>query len=45
MESLREKEYYKKKIIEMVEKIENPESLKRIYQLAEYIYVNKKEKG
>ena len=42
--SLREKEYYKEKIIEMVGKIENPIFLKRIYQLSEYLYIHKKEK-
>lgn len=31
MGSLREKEYYKSKIIEMVEKIENPAILIKIY--------------
>lgn len=43
-ESLREKNYYKDKIIELVEKIENPAILRRIYQLAEYLYIHKKEK-
>lgn len=38
-----EKEYYRQKIIEMVEKIQNIEFLKRIYRLAEYLYINKKE--
>lgn len=37
-------EYYKDKIIEMMEKIENPRFLKRIYQLTEYLYIHKKEK-
>ena len=34
---------YKQKIIELIEKIENQEVLKRIYQLAEYLYIHKKE--
>lgn len=38
MDNLREKEYYKEKIIELVEKIENPEYLFKIYHyiLAKY---------
>ena len=39
-----EKEYYKKKIIEMLEKIENLAFLKRIYELSEYLYIHKEEK-
>lgn len=38
-----EKEYYQQKTIEMVEKIQNLEFLKRIYRLVEYLYINKKE--
>lgn len=38
------KEFYKQKITELVEKIENPAILKRIYQLAEYLYIHKQEK-
>lgn len=38
------KEEYRKKIIEMVEKIENVAILKRIYKLTEYLYIHKKEK-
>ena len=44
MENLKEKTYYKDKIVEMVGKIENPIFLKRIYQLSEYLYIHKKEK-
>lgn len=32
-ENLREKNYYKEKIIELVEKIENPEFLEFLYQM------------
>ncbi len=32
-ENLREKNYYKDKIIELVEKIENPEFLEFLYQM------------
>ena len=32
---------YRRKIIEMVEKIENLEFLERIYRLAEYLYIHK----
>lgn len=32
-EKLREKEYYKQKITELVEKIENPEFLEFLYQM------------
>lgn len=39
-----EKKYYKEKITELVEKIENPAILRRIYQLAEYLYIHKEEK-
>lgn len=38
-----DKDYYKEKIIEMVEVIENPQTLKRIYQLTEYLYIHKKK--
>lgn len=34
-------EEYKKKIIEMVEKIQDISLLKRIYKLAEYLYIKK----
>lgn len=34
MENLREKDYYRQKIIEMVEKIENPAVLASIYSFA-----------
>lgn len=37
-------ESYRKEIIKMVEKIENPAILRRIYQLAEYLYIHKEEK-
>lgn len=43
-EIFREKNYYKKKITELVEKIENLAILRRIYQLAEYLYIHKEEK-
>ena len=33
MKKLREKHYYKQKIIELVEKIENPEFLGFLYQM------------
>ena len=39
MNFLKEREYYKKKINEMLEKIENVEFLKRIYNLIEYLYI------
>lgn len=32
---------YKKRIVEMVEKIENLAFLERIYRLAEYLYIHK----
>lgn len=32
-ENIREKNYYKEKIIELVEKIENPEFLEFLYQM------------
>lgn len=41
--SFNEKEFYKEKITKLVEKIENPTILKRIYQLAEYLYIQKVE--
>ncbi len=44
MEKSKEKKFYKEKIVEMVEKIENLVILKRIYQLTEYLYVHKEEK-
>lgn len=31
MENFKEKDYYKKKIVEMIEKIDNPKILKLIY--------------
>lgn len=34
----------KNRIIELVRKIKNPATLKRIYQLAEYLYIYKEEK-
>lgn len=43
-DNFREKDYYKDKITELVEKIENPAILRRIYQLAEYLYIHKEEK-
>lgn len=42
--SFNEKDFYKEKITKLVEKIENPTILKRIYQLAEYLYIQKVEK-
>ncbi len=39
-----EKEIYRKRIVEMVGKIEDQSILKRIYQLAEYLYIRKKRK-
>lgn len=39
-----EKDFYREKIIELVDKIENLKILKRIYQLTEYLYIHKKEK-
>ena len=39
-----DKEEYRKKIIEMVEKIDNMALLKRLYQLAVYLYVHKYDK-
>lgn len=41
-ENLREKEFYKDKIIEMVEKIKNPEILKLIYGLVKSGYAEEK---
>ncbi len=43
-ENLNKKNFDKEKIIELVEKIENPAILRRIYQLAEYLYIHKEEK-
>ncbi len=42
MENLREKDYYKEKITELVEKIENPEILKLIYGLVKSGYAEEK---
>lgn len=42
--SFNEEDFYKERIIELVELIENPSILKRIYQLAEYLYILKEEK-
>lgn len=39
----KEKELYRKNIIEMVESIENVEILKRIYELTEYLCIRKKK--
>lgn len=39
----KEKELYRKNIIEMVESIENVEILKRIYELTEYLCIHKKK--
>lgn len=33
--------WYREKIVEMVEQIENEKLLKRIYNLAEYLYIYK----
>lgn len=41
-ENLREKNYYKDRIIELVEKIENPEILKLIYGLVKSGYAEEK---
>ncbi len=38
----KEKELYRKNIIEMLQKIESVAALKRIYQLTEYLYIHKK---
>lgn len=43
-ESLREKNYYKDKIIELVEKIENPAILIKIYTFAKTHYEILREK-
>lgn len=47
MENLREKEFYKEKIIEMVDKIENLDYLFKIYHyiLAKYRRQNKEEEA
>lgn len=37
---LSDKQNYRQKIIELIEKIENQKALRRIYQLAEYLYIN-----
>ena len=42
--SFNEKDFYKERIIELVELNENQAILKRIYQLAEYLYIQKEEK-
>jgi len=34
---------YKEKIIEMVEKINDKDILKRIYELAQYLYIHKEK--
>lgn len=39
---LPEREYYKKKIHEMIEKIDDEKSLRRIYKLVEYLYIHVK---
>lgn len=38
-----EKDYYREKIIKMVEKINNQEILKRIYELTQYLYIHKEK--
>lgn len=38
---VKENEYYREKIVEMINKIGDKELLKRIYRLAEYLYVHK----
>lgn len=42
MGELKEKEFYQKKIIELI-RLMNVEQLKRIYKLAEYLHVYKLE--
>lgn len=42
MENFREKDYYKQKITELVEKIENPKILKLIYGLVKSGYAEEK---
>lgn len=37
-------EKYREEIVRMVDKIKNPAFLKRIYQLAEYLYIRKQGK-
>ncbi len=44
MENSDEKKFYREKIVELVEKIENLILLKRIYRLTEYLYIHKEEK-
>lgn len=44
IENLREKKYYKDKIIELVEKIENPAILIKIYTFVKTHYEMLKEK-
>ena len=39
-----EKDFYREQITKMVEKIENPDILQRIYRLAEYLYIYKEKK-
>lgn len=41
MGEVKENEYYREKIVEMINKISDKELLKRIYRLAEYLYVHK----
>ncbi len=41
---MNEIEFYKQKIVEMVEKINNQDILKRIYELAQYLYVRQGKK-
>lgn len=36
-------EFYRKRIIAMIKRIEQADLLKRIYDLAEYLYIHKKE--
>lgn len=45
MENLREKDYYKQKIIEMVERINNQDILGYIYIIVKDIIKEDKEKG
>ncbi len=42
MEKIKEKDYYRKKITELVEKIENPAILKLIYALVKSGYAEEK---
>lgn len=36
-----ESEHYRKEIVDIVDKIKDAELLKRIYNLAEYLYIHK----